>query len=84
VDLPDHEAVPLQASQRLSQHLLGDAPDAALELAGPLGDPEGQAYALWHRSEALSALERFVEAESAAREWRMFSAGVDRVLGGLL
>ena len=29
---------------------------AALQLARDLGTPEGQAYALWHRSEALSAL----------------------------
>jgi DNA-binding SARP family transcriptional activator/tetratricopeptide (TPR) repeat protein len=31
---------------------------AALELARTLGHPEGQAYALWHRAEALAALNR--------------------------
>ena len=42
--------------------------EAALELARELGHPEGQAYALWHRSEALSALGRFDDAEDSARE----------------
>jgi tetratricopeptide (TPR) repeat protein len=42
--------------------------DAALELASSLGDPEGQSYALWHRSEALSAIGRLDEAEQAARD----------------
>ena len=41
---------------------------AALQLATDLGTPEGRAYALWHRSEALSALGRPVEAEADARE----------------
>ena len=41
---------------------------AALQLARDLGAPEGQAYALWHRSEALSALGRHAEAEADARE----------------
>jgi len=41
---------------------------AALQLARDLGAPEGQAYALWHRSEALSALGRNAEAEDDARE----------------
>ena len=41
--------------------------DAALRLARELDAPEGQAYALWHRSEALSALGRTEEAEDAAR-----------------
>jgi DNA-binding SARP family transcriptional activator/tetratricopeptide (TPR) repeat protein len=41
---------------------------AALRLAGDLDAPEGQAYALWHRSEALSGLGRIEEAESDARE----------------
>jgi tetratricopeptide (TPR) repeat protein len=42
--------------------LLGRAADGiadterALDVARTLGHPEGQAYALWHRSEALSAL----------------------------
>ncbi|PVZ11764.1 ATP-binding protein [Actinomycetospora cinnamomea] len=42
--------------------------DAALRLARELAMPEGQAYALWHRSEALSALGRVDEAEADARE----------------
>ena len=41
---------------------------AALQLATDLGTPEGRAYALWHRSEALSALGRPLEAEADARE----------------
>ena len=41
---------------------------AAVQLARDLGAPEGQAYALWHRSEALSALGRLTEAEADARE----------------
>ena len=40
--------------------------DAALELGRELGSPEGQAYALWQRSEALSALARVDEAEADA------------------
>ena len=40
----------------------------ALETARTLGHPEGQAYALWHRSEALSALDRADEASHDARE----------------
>lgn len=35
---------------------------AALELARTLGHPEGQAYALWHRAEALAALDRGAQA----------------------
>ena len=42
--------------------------DAALRLARELDTAEGQAYALWHRSEALSALGRADEAEADARE----------------
>jgi DNA-binding SARP family transcriptional activator len=42
--------------------------DAALRLARELDAPEGQAYALWHRSEALSGLGRTDEAEQDARE----------------
>lgn len=42
--------------------------EEALELARTLGHPEGQAYALWHSSEALSALGRVGEAVAAARE----------------
>jgi DNA-binding SARP family transcriptional activator/tetratricopeptide (TPR) repeat protein len=41
---------------------------AALRLARDLDAPEGQAYALWHRSEALSGLGRTGEAEADARE----------------
>jgi DNA-binding SARP family transcriptional activator/DNA-binding transcriptional ArsR family regulator len=41
---------------------------AALELARTLGHPEGQAYALWHRSEALSALGHADEATADAGE----------------
>jgi DNA-binding SARP family transcriptional activator/tetratricopeptide (TPR) repeat protein len=41
---------------------------AALQLATELAAPEGRAYALWHRSEALSALHRAEEAEADARE----------------
>ena len=39
---------------------------AALELARTLGHPEGQAYALWHRTEALAALGREEAAAEAA------------------
>ena len=39
---------------------------AALELARTLGHPEGQAYALWHRAEALAALGREEAAAEAA------------------
>ncbi len=42
--------------------------DAAVRLARELDTVEGQAYALWHRSEALSALGRADEAEADARE----------------
>ena len=41
---------------------------AAVRLARELDTAEGQAYALWHRSEALSALGRLDEAEADARE----------------
>jgi DNA-binding SARP family transcriptional activator/tetratricopeptide (TPR) repeat protein len=44
------------------------ATSAALEVARTLGHPEGQAYALWHRSEALSALGRNEEAVAEGRE----------------
>ena len=40
----------------------------ALELARTLGHPEGQAYALWHRTEALAALANPDEAMAEARE----------------
>jgi DNA-binding SARP family transcriptional activator/tetratricopeptide (TPR) repeat protein len=42
--------------------------DAALETARTLGHPEGQAYALWHRGEALAALGRAELALSAGTE----------------
>ncbi len=41
---------------------------AALDLARMLGHPEGQTYALWHRTEALAALGRGDEAAAAADE----------------
>ncbi len=41
---------------------------AALDLARSLGHPEGQAYALWHRSEALSALGECEDALADGRE----------------
>ncbi|MGA8995589.1 MAG: BTAD domain-containing putative transcriptional regulator [Nocardioidaceae bacterium] len=41
---------------------------AALELARTLGHPEGQAYALWHRAEALVATGRGEEAAAEAAE----------------
>jgi DNA-binding SARP family transcriptional activator len=41
---------------------------AALDLARTLGHPEGQAYALWHRAEALAALGRPGEALADADE----------------
>ena len=46
---------------------LADA-SAALEVARRLDHPEGQSYALWHRSEALSALGRPTEAEADGRQ----------------
>lgn len=42
--------------------------EAALELERTLGHPEGLAYCLWHRSEALAALARPGEAVESARE----------------
>ncbi len=45
--------------------------DAAVDLAGTLGHPEGRCYALWHRSEALTALGRLDEAAAAAEEARV-------------
>ena len=41
------------------------------------GRPEGQAYALWHRSEALSALGRADEAEADAREALRIARAID-------
>jgi tetratricopeptide (TPR) repeat protein len=40
----------------------------ALDLARTLGHPEGQAYALWHRAEALAALDDPAAATADARE----------------
>lgn len=45
-----------------------DQATAALDTARTLGHPEGQAYALWHRSEALTALDRSEEAAADAAE----------------
>lgn len=42
--------------------------DSALELAHSLGHSEGEAYNLWHRSEALAALDRPIEAVASAQE----------------
>jgi DNA-binding SARP family transcriptional activator/tetratricopeptide (TPR) repeat protein len=50
---------------------------AALHLARELVAPEGQAYALWHRSEALSALGRADEAEADAVEALALAQGID-------
>lgn len=44
------------------------ATTAALDLARTLGHPEGQAYSLWHRAEALAALGRADEAAMEARD----------------
>jgi DNA-binding SARP family transcriptional activator len=41
--------------------------EGALELAVSLGDREGEAYARWHRTEALAALGRSDEAVASAR-----------------
>lgn len=45
-----------------------DEASAALALARDLDAPDSQAYALWHRSEALSGLGRVEEAAADARE----------------
>lgn len=50
---------------------------AALALARDLDAPDNQAYALWHRSEALSALGRADEAEADAREALGIARGLD-------
>ncbi len=42
--------------------------DAAVELSGALGYPEGQSYALWHRTEALAGLGDAAAALAAAEE----------------
>ena len=52
-----------------------DETTAAVRLARELDTAEGQAYALWHRSEALSALGRVDEAEADAREALRLAAG---------
>nr|WP_239029470.1 BTAD domain-containing putative transcriptional regulator [Pseudonocardia acidicola] len=49
---------------------------AALRLARDLDSPEGVAYSLWHRSEALSGLARGAEAEADAREALRIARGV--------
>ncbi len=53
------------------------ATTAALQLARDLDAPEGQAYALWHRSEALSGLGRTAEAEADAREALAIARAID-------
>src|SRR5882757_6135687 len=50
---------------------------AALLLARDIDAPEGQAYALWHRSEALSGLGRGEEAEDDAREALRIAVSID-------
>jgi DNA-binding SARP family transcriptional activator/tetratricopeptide (TPR) repeat protein len=50
---------------------------AALRLARDLDAPEGQAYALWHCSEALSGLGRTDEAEADAREALRIAVAAD-------
>jgi DNA-binding SARP family transcriptional activator len=42
--------------------------ESALALARSFDDREGEAYSLWHTSEALSALDRFDDATRAAQE----------------
>jgi DNA-binding SARP family transcriptional activator/DNA-binding transcriptional ArsR family regulator len=54
---------------------LGEA-SAALTLARDLDAPENQAYALWHRSEALSGLGRADEAGADAREALTIARGL--------
>jgi tetratricopeptide (TPR) repeat protein len=49
---------------------------AALQLARDLDAPDNQAYALWHRSEALSGLGRTDEAEADAREALTIARGL--------
>lgn len=49
---------------------------AALDLARTLAHPEGQAYALWHRTEAFAALGRFEDAAAAAAEARGIAEGI--------
>ncbi|HWM05163.1 MAG TPA: BTAD domain-containing putative transcriptional regulator [Actinophytocola sp.] len=50
---------------------------AALRLARDLDAPEGQAYSLWHRSEALSGLGRCAEAQADAVQALHIARGVD-------
>ncbi len=54
-----------------------DEASAALRLACDLDAPEQQTYALWHRSEALSAVGRVHEAEADAREALSIARAVD-------
>ena len=49
----------------------------ALEIARTLGQPEGQAYALWHCAEALAALGRADEAVAAGQEARALATRID-------
>jgi tetratricopeptide (TPR) repeat protein len=50
---------------------------SALEIARSLGQPEGQAYALWHRSEALSALGEGTSALEAGQEALAIATRID-------
>jgi tetratricopeptide (TPR) repeat protein len=54
-----------------------DDTSEALRLARDLDAPEAQAYALWHRSEALSGLRRADEAEADAREALAIARSID-------
>ena len=54
-----------------------EATGDALRLARELDVREGQAYALWHRSEALSGLDRAEEAEADAREALSIAREID-------
>ncbi len=51
--------------------------EAALRLARALGHPEGQTYALWHRTEALAALGRADEAAESAQEALAIATRID-------
>jgi DNA-binding SARP family transcriptional activator/tetratricopeptide (TPR) repeat protein len=49
----------------------------ALEIARSLGQPEGQAYALWHCAEALAGLGRAEEAVAAGEEARALATRIN-------
>ena len=74
----DHAAVhpwPRARVRRRARRRASAETTAAVRLARELDTAEGQAYALWHRSEALSALGRADEAEADAREALRHAAG---------